>query len=123
MTRLGDGDHESLAEIGQIQSCGSLLAFEEGIDCPSRMLIVCASEKVAEAPWIQASRPASEVLGKELGHVYHAEYVRGHRALSRQALEANPQAFHRPHVLQSQPEYCGHPHSPTERRRTRAAGW
>lgn len=89
MTRRFDGDHERLPEIGQIQSCGYMLAFEEDPGCPSGMRIVGASENMAEVPWIHASVPASEILGKDLGCAFSVEHVDTVRSLVKRSKQAS----------------------------------
>lgn len=95
MTRSYDVDHERLPEIGQIQSCGYVLVIEEDTECPSGMRIVCVSENMVEVPWIHASAPPSELLGKDLGHVFRAECVDTVRSLVKRSKQARkPRAEH-----------------------------
>lgn len=66
--------------IQRIQSCGHVLAFEEDARCTSGMRILCVSDNIVEAPWIDTSSRA-ELLGKDLGRVFTEESVVTVRAL------------------------------------------
>lgn len=74
MDRPCDGSLERLHEIGQIQSCGYLFSMEEGDKYPSGMGVLCASENISEAPWINATC-WGELTGQDLGQVFQAECV------------------------------------------------
>lgn len=75
-------DMARVHEIGEIQSCGFLLAVKEleetagSSGCfPSGLSIVAASQNVLNASWVDVSSIA-ELSDKDLGYVFNAECVK-----------------------------------------------
>lgn len=75
-------DMSRLHKIGEIQSCGYLLAVveEEADGFLSGLRIVAASQNVDTAQWIHVSS-ADELEGKDLGYVFHGKCLETVRSL------------------------------------------